>query len=53
MYGIENVIVVCEDERDDEIHRNTHLHTKNGAYASDYQMTITLCGGVTIKTQLF
>ena len=53
MYGIEDVVVVREDERDDEIHRNTHLYTKNGTDASDYQMTITLCDGVTMKTQLF
>ena len=53
MYEVVDVFVVCEDKRDDKIHRNTHLHTKNGAYTSDYQMAITLCDGVTIKTQLF
>lgn len=53
MYEVENVVVVREDERDDEIHRNTHLYTKNGADASDYQLAIMLCDGVTIKTQLF
>lgn len=47
------MVVVCEDGRDDEIHRNTHLYTKNGTDASDYQMTITLCDGVTMKTHLF
>lgn len=53
MYEVENVVVVREDERDDEIHRNTHLYTKNGTDASDYQLAIMLCDGVTIKTQLF
>ena len=53
MYEVVDVIVVCEDERDDEIHRNTHLYTKNGADASDYQLAIMLCDGVKIKTQLF
>lgn len=53
MYGVEYVIVVREDKCYDEIHRHTHRYAKNGAYASDYQMAITLCDGVTIKTQLF
>ena len=31
----------------------TPIVTQNGADASDYQWTIMLCDGVTIKTQLF